>query len=112
MIFALMRGSATIEVDDLEGAMDITRYSQRGVRWLFEASDFDPREDRIIAALQAAPGRTMPRTDIRRVFSGKITKADLDGVKQHLVEQAIIEANKYPTGGADVERWTLLSPAQ
>ena len=113
MIFALMRGSSSIEVDDLESAMDITRYSQRGVRWLFESSSFDPREQRIIEALLAAPGRTMPRTHIRKdVFSNNIVTSDLDGIKQHLMEQAIIGVEKYPTGGADVERWTLLSPTQ
>lgn len=82
------------------------------MRWLFEASDFDPRAQHVITGLQIAPDQTLTRREIRvNVFKGHIPAADLDGIMERLIEQSIIRVHEEPTKGRSVQRWSLNHPA-
>ena len=83
-------------------------YSNESVEWLFESADADPREERILQALQMASPNNLSRNDVRAgVFSNHISALELNTLRHKLVQRKAVRVTEDETGGRPVETWVL-----
>jgi hypothetical protein len=108
MAFAVMDGHKLIRPHHVEAAWRAWQYAQASAIYVFSGSAGSRNAGRVLAALQAAPGGRMKRADIgRRVFSNNLTAAQLDVLRDELLEVEAIVAEKEGTRGRAAEIWSL-----
>jgi hypothetical protein len=106
-LHALMRCSNTVEIQDIEAALDLIIYNEATLKYQFEATDFDPDIPKLIAAINASPERELSRSEIHKnVFKGHKAASALDDMKLKCVELGAITVRKESTKGNDAEIWS------
>jgi len=101
LIYALIAGHSSIEVDDLTAALSFWRYCYESALYVFGGSYADSAKNKIFSALQEADGNCMTKSDIRTaVFSGHISKERLSEVIEQMADAGIVSVESEPTGGA------------
>lgn len=100
-IYAVLRRQRTVTVDSLRAGLAVWAYALQSVRYLFGhlAEDADTRT--VLAALQAAPGRKLTRTEVNRLFAGKRSSQQIDDLLRRLKKHGVT-AEKVPTRGAPI----------
>jgi hypothetical protein len=100
LIYALIAGHATIEVDDLKAALAFWEYCNASAFYLFGGLSNDRQRTKILDALRDCEEIT--KTELRlKVFSNHISGDDLDAVLAEMVDQSLVSIHEDKnTGGA------------
>jgi hypothetical protein len=107
LLMALAAKRTTIEIDDLTAALDLWRYSVASARVVF-GQVHDPLFERIVAAVQAAPGIT--RTGLHKRLGWKLGSTELVTALARVQAAGAIHHDRIETRGRPAERW-LPGPA-
>lgn len=107
ILYAALRGSAVIDVEDLKPALATWAYCEASARHIFGARLGNRLADGILAALRAAPNRSLTRTEISKALSGHYTEAAILPALARLREMGLAVPVTRPTSGRSVEIWTL-----
>lgn len=103
MTYALVDGSARIEVEHLSAALALQAYSERTVDFIFGDSVGDPVADRVMEAVrdtQAATGHASTRTDLFAVLGRNVTAGRLDQALELLTKTGRLRSQTIgETGG-------------
>ena len=106
--YALLDCSRLIRQAHLEAALALWEYSERSAAWIFGIAMGDPVTDRILEALQTAPGRTMTREELSNHFNRHV-KSERIGRSLAVLSTAgrvVIETVKTAGRSAEVVRLT------
>jgi hypothetical protein len=77
MLYALLDESDSIDVEHLEAALAVWRYSEDSARWAFGSSLGNATADELLAALRHVKPQGMSATDIHALFSKNRRGTDL-----------------------------------
>ena len=103
MAYALLDGSATIDVPHLRAALALWRFCDDSARIIFGTAEGDTLERKIRRAVAAHPGLT--RTEIRNAISHKLSASDLNRSLRWLVKRNDIVCVQVWEGGRQAERY-------
>jgi len=104
MIYALLDKSTVIRKEHLEAALEIWRYCEDSVRFIFGDRLGDVTADRILSGLRAAPGG-LTKTDISGLFGKNRRGEEIDRALLLLRESGLAWSKQESTGGRSAERW-------
>jgi hypothetical protein len=107
LIYALLDCSSEIKKKHLEAALEIIRYADESVRFLFGDSLGDPIADQILSALEESADTGMTREEIRKLLQGNVSSAAISLALNTLATNAkaySIREKKNPKG-RPAERW-------
>ena len=102
MLMALAAGRNTIEVNDLEAALDLWRYSEASARAVF-ACENDVLFDRLLDLIREAPG--ISRSALHKKVGWKMTAATLLGTLSRIQAMGLARSESVKTGGRPTEKW-------
>jgi hypothetical protein len=102
-------GRALIGKDDLIAASAQVRYSVASARFVLDGVRRDPREDRLMRAIDAAGQTGLTRTQISGLFSRKLPAGVLDELLAGLTASGEYEVIRAETGGRPVETYRRTS---
>ena len=102
LLMALAAKRTTIEIDDLTAALDLWRYSVASARVVF-GQVHDPLFEKIVAAVQAAPGIT--RTGLHKRLGWKLGSTELVTALARVQAAGAIHHDRIETRGRPAERW-------
>ncbi len=102
---AALDGRALIGKDDLIAAAAQIRYSVASARFVLNGVRRDPREDRLVRAIDAAGQAGLTRTAISGLFSRKLAASVLDDLLSRLIASDGYEVIRTETGGRPVETY-------
>jgi hypothetical protein len=105
LIYALVDGSATVQVPHLAAALELWVYAEASVLHIFGAATGDAVADGIVAALQSAG--ELSRTQIRDLFGRHEAAGRIDHALQLLLRTKRVQVETRTTGGRPVEIWRL-----
>lgn len=111
-LYALGDGSHVVRVPHLEAALEVWRYCFDSAAYIFGDSLGDPEADRLLAALKAAGGTGLTRSEIIvDVFQKHLSATRLSHIMAVLQEAALAVCRRDESrGGRPAERW-LYAPA-
>ncbi len=98
-LHAALDSRALIGKDDLIAASAQIRYSVASARYVLDGVHRDPREDRLVRAIDAAGQAGLTRTDISGLFSRKLAARVLDELLNRLMDGGSFEAIDVQSGG-------------
>ena len=98
-IFALLDGSAIIDIQHLAAAEAVWRYSCESVEMIFGDVVGDEVAQKLYAAISAAGFAGMDGTQRRDLFGGHRTKAEMDVALNKLESDGLISPTTVKTGG-------------
>lgn len=107
MLYALLDRSSVIELHHLVSALDLWRYSEQSVRFIFGDSTGNRDSDLVLRALQNRP-EGMTRTEIiSLVFQGNKASSEITKALEVLLRGGLArsETLKSPGGRRPTERW-------
>jgi len=107
VLYALLEEDDKIGVGHLEAGLAVWRYCEESAAYLFCTESGDRHGDRILAALSDRP-KGMTRMEVRQLFGGHISRADLDEALEYLEEEGLVETRSEKTGGRPKQRWIAL----
>jgi hypothetical protein len=102
LLMALAAKRTTIEIDDLTAALDLWRYSVASARVVF-GQVHDPLFEKIVAAVQAAPGIT--RTKLYRQIGRNCGAPALMDALGRARTAGVVHCERVQTSGRPSERW-------
>jgi hypothetical protein len=103
-LYAALRGSAEIELDDLAAALAVWDYCEQSARFIFGERLGNPVADRMLEALRAsADGLT--RTEISALFERHLSEQQITAALDLLEKEQLAAKKQEPSGGRPVERW-------
>ena len=106
---AALDGRALIGKDDLIAASAQIRYSVASARYVLDRLRRNPREDRLVRAIDAAGQAGLTRTDISGLFSRKLAAGALDELLARLTASGAYEVIRAGTGGRPAETYRRTS---
>jgi hypothetical protein len=109
MLMALAAGRATIEVDDLQAALDLWRYSEASARAVF-AGDNDALFDRLHDLIRENPG--ISRSALHKKAGWKVAASTLLGTLSRIQAMGLARSESIKTGGRPIEKWFPADPAE
>lgn len=107
MLMALAAGRATIEVDDLQAALDLWRYSEASARAVF-AGDNDALFDRLHDLIRENPG--ISRSALHKKVGWKLSASTLLGTLSRIQAMGLARSESIKTGGRPIEKWFPADP--
>jgi hypothetical protein len=110
MIYALLDRIDTVQPEHLSAALEVLRYCNDSVRFIFGNRLGDPMADRILDALLAAgvDGRT--RSEINDLFGRNKSAEQIETALQILVSWGLARSQEEPTAGRPIEWWFATHP--
>lgn len=107
MLYALLDCSSVIRLAHVEAALAVWRYSEQSAYRVFGNRMGDPIADTIVQALADAGDLGLTRDDIRRLFSGHRSSAELDLALERLERAGLVVSKPEATGGRPATRYRL-----
>jgi VirE N-terminal domain. len=105
-IYALLDKSPLILPQHHEAAMDLWRYCEDSVRWIFGTGTGNKNADRILAALRAAGHKGLTRLQItNEVFNRNVTRFEIDEALRLLHSLKLALRKLEGTATRPAERW-------
>lgn len=104
MIYALLDTSTTIRKEHLDAALEIWRYCEDSVRFIFGDRVGDPVADRILAALRDSQFG-FARTAISELFHRNQQANSIERALELLNELGLAKKQTVVTGGRPAEHW-------
>lgn len=98
LLYALLDCSPEITEKHLRSALALWRYFAASARYIFGEALGDPAADTIITELRKRP-EGLTRTEISKLFSGNISRNDLDAAIARLVQENLAYMSMEATGG-------------
>lgn len=105
MLFALLDGERVINGQHARAALAVWDYSAASADHLFGEISGDRHRDRILAALNVARAG-LTRTEVNEVVSRKLSRKQLDGLRDSMHAADLITVEKVPGDGRSAERWS------
>ena len=109
LIYALLDRCKHIGVPHLQAALDVWRYADQSVRFIFGDATGDAVTDAILEALRASP-EGLTRTDLHNLFSRHITKERVDQSLRTLADAKSVGCRREQTRGRPRETWFATIP--
>ncbi|OJH41015.1 hypothetical protein BON30_08900 [Cystobacter ferrugineus] len=104
LLYALLARSEAIDEEHLSAALALMDYASDSARHIFGGAQQNPRANRILEALRERPeGRS--RSELVKLFTGHVTRAELDMALGSLSEAGAAHMEEQPSGGRPTERW-------
>ena len=103
-IYALLDESRAVRAEHLMAALALWEYAERSVAYVFGDSIGDADADLIYHALQCRPDG-MTRTEIRELFHGHNSAAEIRRALGVLLEHGMARCERQEGSGRPVERW-------
>jgi hypothetical protein len=104
LIYALLDKSPLITCDHLRAAMELWRYSEQSVRFIFGDRIGNVVAERILKALNAAP-QGLSRTEISKELQGNTKAEQIDHALLVLKQMGFAKMTRAKTTGRPLERW-------
>lgn len=104
-LLAALEGRQLIEVDDLQPAAALVRYSIASAKYVLDRQARDPRLDRIKRAVDGAGESGLTRSAISGLFSRNLTKDVLDELLAQLTADGEYEEARLATRGRPAETY-------
>lgn len=99
VVYALLDGMNRIDVQHLEAAYALWKFSAATTRHIFGEASGNPMAEKILKALTDVYPKGLDGTQIRDLFSGHAEKEKLDQAKQFLIRKGWARVDKEPTSG-------------
>lgn len=106
LIYALLDGQGEIDVPHLRAALEVWRYCEDSVRYVFGEALGDPTADRLLGILRRAGATGLSRTDIRDALGRNAKESEVDRALGVLADAGLARFCRQRTGGRPAERWT------
>ena len=107
MLMALAAGHATVEVEDLEAALDLWRYSEASARGVF-AGDHDALFSRLVDLIRENPG--VSRSGLHKKVGWKVAASNFLGTLSRIQAVGLARREQVKTGGRPTEKWFPANP--
>jgi hypothetical protein len=109
LTFAALNGSKAIGPEHVEAALAFWEYCEESAAYVFGKSTGDARADKLLTTLRLSESGELARSHVGRyVFSNNLTRAELDAIRDVLVEAGHIKVEKESTSGRSAELFKLL----
>jgi hypothetical protein len=99
VVYALLDGSALIEVEHLEAALAVWTYCEASAYLIFGDATGDPVADTLLVALREASEHGLDGTQQHRVFGGHVSATRLALARTLLEGKRLIVTSQEDTGG-------------
>ena len=109
MLYALADGESAVDVAHLEAAYALVGYARATAAHVLGTGTGDARLDKLIVALDAAGAQGLTRTQISNLYSGKLTRPQLDDVLAKAEALPGVTRTQVRGNGRPTDRWTLQS---
>ena len=107
LTFALLDESAVIRKKHLRAALELWRYAEASMAYVFGNATGDPIADELEHAIRSHEDG-MTRTEIRDLFSRHKNQHQINRALTLLAELGRIRCTKEETGGRPTERWVAI----
>jgi hypothetical protein len=104
LIYALLDGQSAIGRHHLEAALEVVRYSNASVKYIFGDAIGNSIADTILRALRGNP-QGLTRTDINNLFGRNIQASSIAAGLAALLEFGMATCRRQTTAGRPVEIW-------
>ena len=108
MIYALLDHNDFVRPEHLMAALEVVRFCDDSVKFIFGDRIGDPIADRILEALRDAGPAGLTRSDISELFQRNRTQNEIENGLEVLREYGLAGAREEQTPGRSVERWFSL----
>lgn len=98
-LYAALDGRDQADTEDLEAAAHLIRYSIASARYVLDPAPRDVNLDKLRRAVDEAGMAGLTREAAGKVFSGHVTKSDLDDLIARLIADGTYTKEIIPTGG-------------
>jgi hypothetical protein len=114
MLFALLDGQSTIDVEHLWAALAVWRYCDASAKLIFcqdGTATIDPLEQLLLGKIQQEPG--INRRGLHRAIGGHVPAKELVNALARLRDQGQARCEAVSTGGRPSEQWfPTVAPAR
>jgi hypothetical protein len=104
--YALLDQSDIIRVEHLEAGLEIWRYAEDSVRYIFGEAQGDPTADEILTGVRQRGSAGMTRTEISGLFKRHKGTDDITRALNQLCERGLIRRGQRSGEGRSAEIWT------
>jgi len=104
-IYAVLDKSKYIQPRHLRAALAVWEYCEDSARYIFGEYLEDPTASTILVELRKASPKGLSRTEIRDIFSRKISSQRVSDALKILQDEKLARFHLEATGGAPTERW-------
>lgn len=111
-LYAVLDGRPLANRGDLLAATALVRYSIDTARYVLDGRRRDPRQDRLVRALDGAGDIGLSKAQISALFSRKLSSTLLGELLDHLVGTGEYELMKVPTAGRPAEMYRRANKAK
>jgi hypothetical protein len=98
-LYAALDGRGLANAEDLAAAAHLIRYSIASARYVLDPAPRDVNLDKLRRSVDEAGMAGLTREAAGRVFSGHVTKSDLDDLIARLIADGTYTEETIPTGG-------------
>jgi hypothetical protein len=104
-LYAVLDKSTLIQPKHLRAALAVWEYCEESARYIFGEYLEDPTASAILVELRKASPKGLSRTEIRDIFSRKISSQRVSDALKILQDEKLARFHLEATGGAPTERW-------
>jgi hypothetical protein len=105
LIYAILDCSDSIQIEHLRAAIEVWRYCEESVRYVFGNELSNRTANTILRTLRSSGRKGLSRTGISKLFNGNKTKAEIDSALQILHSAKLARRSTIPTEGRAAEVW-------
>jgi hypothetical protein len=105
LIYALMDERPAVHEEHLRAALELWRYVEQTVRWVFGDRLGERIADQCLALLREVGNNGMTRTELRGALGHRVAADRITDGLRHLEEAGLARHVDEPTGGRNRERW-------
>jgi hypothetical protein len=106
LIYALLDGKQFIMLPHLEAGLEVWRYAETSARIVFGDKIGDQIADTVLAAIRRAGLTGMSRSEIYKLYNGRISASRIDAALNKLAIYKLARcASLASSGGRPAERW-------
>lgn len=105
LIFALMDERPIVQEEHLRAAMELWRYVEDSVRWVFGDRFGDQLADHILDLIEDAGDAGLTRNELRQALGHRVKRAHIDDALRLIEDASLAMCVRESTDGRPVERW-------
>ena len=105
LVYAILDCSDLIQIEHLRAAIEVWRYCEESVRFVFGNELSNRTANTILKSLRSSPANGLSRTAISKLFNGNKSKAEIDSALQILHSARLARRSTIPTDGRSAEVW-------
>jgi hypothetical protein len=107
LILAALDHSCLITRDHLEAAFEITEYSERSARWIFNSNTGDRTANRMLGALRINPDG-LSKTELFRELGRNVASVDIEQGLRVLMQSSLIRPQVRVIGKDKIPIWKAI----